>query len=42
MRLLAAWAGNPSEYWAQILVLVLAVAFGTVLIRKIASSKKTS
>jgi hypothetical protein len=42
MRFLAAWAGNPSEYWPQILVLILVIAVAVPLAKKIMAAKKSS
>jgi hypothetical protein len=40
MRLLAAWFGNPIEYWPHILGLILVVVLGVFIIRKIKLGKK--
>lgn len=39
MKILAAWLGNPGEYWFHILVLALVVAAGVILLRKLQSKK---
>ena len=41
MRLLAAWFGNPTEYWPNILGLIVVVAVGVFVIRKVQAKRKT-
>lgn len=40
MRLIAAWFGNPAEYWVNILGLIV-VAIGVFIIRKVQAARKT-
>lgn len=40
MRFLAAWFSNPGEYWLNIFLLIIAVAIGVWVIRKIQAKKK--
>lgn len=40
MRLLAAWFGNPAEYWPNILSLIIVVSVGVFIIRKIQAKRR--
>jgi len=40
MRLLAAWIGNPEEYWMNMILLIVFVAAGVYALRKLQASRR--